>query len=147
MREIKFRGMTATMGWVYGLPLSDLPYSTAYYDEYSQRICWHPKSGGAANAPIKNGTLGQFTGLYDKNGKEIYEKDVVEWLGYEVRNNLQIRPERRIVVGRGFVAPQVVAGDYILDCYHLQNLIKQGDKSCEVVGNVYETPELLEVEE
>ncbi|HEY6872777.1 MAG TPA: YopX family protein [Geobacteraceae bacterium] len=83
------------------------------------------------------------TGLFDLTGKEIFEGDVVKWLGYEVRENRQIRPGRWMVVGQGYVAPVVVPGNFILDCYHLQNLAGQGDKNIEVIGNIYENPELL----
>ena len=74
----------------------------------------------------------QYTGLRDKNGKEIYEGDIFKWWGYEVRENKQIRPERI----------RVVTWD-IYDLEKLLNVIKGNDMGVEVIGNIHENPDLM----
>ena len=76
----------------------------------------------------------QFTGLLDRNGKEIYEGDIVRWSNFVTRRGRQCRRPVTYIVGDE---------DYIFDCYRLQNLISQGGMSVEVIGNIYANPELL----
>jgi len=66
--------------------------------------------------------LMQFTGLKDKNGKDIYEGDIVKGISKESFYEVIYRPE----IG-GFST----------------NIGLVGFIECEVIGNIYETPELL----
>jgi len=73
MRKIKFRGKRKDNNkWIYGYLLYD--YNGA--DEYVPFITWKDDSylGGMGEEEIQEDTIGMFTGLYDKNNIEMYER-------------------------------------------------------------------------
>lgn len=84
-------------------------------------------------------TIGQFTGLHDKNGKEIYEGDII------AVNGMQIG----YIVGdvRGYCydviyTPAKSNGEKAWPLYSVVTI--DYPNKCEVIGNIHDNPELLE---
>lgn len=127
MREILFRGKRTDNGeWIYGYP-----YQLGGLDTGVWCITERPIPLPAITRRVNPGTISQFTGLTDKNGKRIFEGDVVAYIEY---GNFAV------VWDDG--AFQLMREDtfyYMLDHYTNENTV--------VVGNIHDTPELLEVKE
>ena len=87
--------------------------------------------------------LMQYTGLRDKNGREIYESDILKVTGED---------------GESYVATVKWFGDEGYPAFDLEGIpetwfyganalatiFQEGVETCEVIGNIFENPELLE---
>lgn len=126
MRTIKFRGKKVTNGvWVYGC--------LVYSNEIDAAIYYQNGNGSVKVMDwvyVNSETVGQFTNLYDKNKKEIYEGDILKVQG------TQERIEVRFVRG---VFAFLWNGD--LDDEAPINTPTQ--EWAEVIGNIHDNPEVL----
>ena len=125
-REIKFRALRDDMGdctWVYGMLIYNYEHEPRI-QENTQKFLF---------TTCLKGTEGQYTGLRDKNGKEIYEGDVVVFdVVQGTGPNEQSAPKN--VKGVVDWKPHGLGyGDW-RECY---------TTNVKVIGNIHENPELI----
>lgn len=136
MREVKFRGKRLDNGeWAYG-------YLVELFTEVGERYiidaCRHfDRDNYSLDAvEVDPQTVGEYTGLKDENGKEIYEGDILS-SEYPVEGNKNCHP---VVWGRG----RWDVDHSINDCCKAWRGDLNGHHvSEEVIGNIYENPEPL----
>lgn len=89
---------------------------------------------------IKIETIGQFTGLHDKNGKEIYEGDIIRSFGSKGEPIIHYLLYDNEEAGFVAILKGSAKGDFGYGrCY--QQWITECEK--EVIGNIHDDPELL----
>lgn len=149
MREILFRGKRVdngkeVIGFYFNVP-----------EHHNSDL-----SGKSIIISINNGlyfevvpeTVGQYTGLTDKNGKKIFEGDIVRTQEYYDRLNSAKAKRKRHIGIVEYVIYKFTDGR----CYNAEWRVKIDDYGeyscgvrsqlydCEVIGNIHDNPELLE---
>lgn len=139
MREIVFRGKRKDNDkWAYGYLYirNDGQYEISFYDKYfdSERFTYD----------VIPETVGQYIGLTDKNGKKIFEGDIVTYddaeADYEGYHD-------NVFLNCGEVGISAWDGIYFTnrqtvemsDLYESETMV-----DCEIIGNIHDNPELLE---
>lgn len=124
MRDPLYRAKTrgSNPEWVYG-----------YYCKYGKHIdkihCVNKDGYAYLQIGIDLVTLGQYTGLTDQNGNQIFDGDIVQGEAEEAR---------------GMVEWQQAECCYLVSVRNGYDWLCMDDDKWTVIGNIYDNPELLE---
>lgn len=146
MRELKFRALEldspSGINWIYGsfVAINGYWMNNGIPDHARPCVRHYIYSDNGTQYEVAESTVGQFTGLTDKNGADIYEGDILDdqhdcgqlctisWFNDEARF-CNTRPKSSWLHKTKF-------------------MVNKNDGFCkgEIIGNIYENPELLEVD-
>lgn len=140
MRQIKFRGKRKDGVWVFG-DFFDTQHST--FCNYMPTII---ENGGIAPSDfhlVDPDTVYQFTGLVDRNGKEIYEGDIMGRLFDDYNENTIILYHKGILCAKPIGKDKFRPLNTFNDCGWVR--VDEGyNYNFQVIGNIHDNPELLD---
>lgn len=129
MRSIKFRGQMIDNGeWVYG----DLRQRMGHYPAIIESYCTDEGNVGYREVAVAEESVGQFTGLRDINGKDIYEGDILDVNYADEESRLEVRFVRGVFA---------FLWDGNLDDEFPCNAPTQ--EWAEIVGNIHDNPKMI----
>ena len=144
-REILFRGKRTDNGeWVTGTPF-------IFEDRCNmiQAVAVHPDFVDEGNVYYSEGfsvdheTVGQYTGLTDKNGKRIFEGDILHIVSYTCDYDFKTSVGAKY----GYTSGLYVDGDFdggdFNEIGFAFDYWSNEDAEVEVIGNIHDNPELL----
>ena len=148
-RHILFRGKTRKGEWVYGVYYKQ----DHYYNEKVEKNCIITSTDTLGNdmdldfCEVIPETVGQFTGLTDKNGKKIFEGDIVRVKGKQTEENWKDYDEfGKVVFENGaflIKVANIFNGKKYFSEVHCRYMTTADWVEREVIGNVFENKELL----
>lgn len=149
MRKILFRGKKCNGEWTYGYYVQ-ADYSWHGYGKHKEWIVCSARSNGGWFAlqekhAVISETVGQYTGLTDKNGKKIFEGDIVKCTA----TNVDCAFTAVVLFGNpngeynwGFQLMRISGANANTDILLWVDMEETG-AFIEVIGNIYDNPELI----
>lgn len=146
MRKIIFRGQAEKFHEEAGKWVCEWVYGGALQGNGGHSVIYGIKRNAKSirKYVVRNETLGQYTGLHDKNGERIFEGDIIRTKQF----GKQSKDNKVNFNGYDVFAIIYHEGKYELDNAS-RNFILAGEKgkfSGEVIGNIHDNPELLKPE-
>lgn len=141
MRNILFRGKQVDTGeWIEGYYAKQSNHSCfasqlKYQHFIFVDVCMDISLGGLIKFEVVPETIGQYTGLTDKNGKKIFEGDVIKCISRFDAKDMVVIFEK--------------AEFHLVDCQRYKNYTECcgyryfGTLETEVIGNIHDNSELL----
>lgn len=121
--EIKFRGKRVDYGeWIVGTPVFYRDGHVAIYD--GMLMLYGAEATTLCRHKVAPATVGQYTGLKDKNGVEIYVGDRINWKGMDFADYMQYPDDLIDVVD--------------LDISYSYEWFRSSIEQCEVIGNIHD---------
>lgn len=140
-RTINFRGKRIDTGeWVYGDLIENQGRYYIYYDTSDTTLENEDDTIIVLAEEVDPDTVGQYTGLKDRNGKDVWEGDIVK--------TPLLDPIFGDVLSDAFdnVAISFHNGSFVVAYYNGRHKIYLQDlyDKIEVIGNIHDNPKLLE---
>lgn len=133
-REIKFRGKRLDTGeWIYGDLIRNVEDAFAIVPPFGI------STDRLGEYEVHEETIGQFTGLQDKNGKEVYEDDFVRIPATML--NAEIIGVVKYEKGSFFVRSIFSGCSSDLGWVFRERMV--GEPTAQIIGNIYDDSELL----
>lgn len=131
MRKIEFRGRETAKPnrWMYGY----------LYEDKGTMFIWQKTENNMWPIECDTESIGQFTGMQDKNGKDVYEGDILRvpatMLNGEIMGLVEYEND-------SFIVRSVTSGATTCLAWALRKRM-DGEPMTEVIGNVTDNPELI----